>query len=998
MAQTITGTIGTLVSLTLAADDPTTITGTGVLEAGLSGDASRAWEIVNAGTVSRTVAGGSGIRLLAGGTVTNSGAASRINGDYAGIRISGAAGTVSNAGTVSGVYFGAYVYQGGSVTNLVTGTITGRQAVYGGLGALAVDNAGMIAGGTAVSQSGVRLRSGGSLTNQSTGTISGHYGVRLQGSAGTVDNAGTILGGSGTVARAIRMTSGGTVVNQASGLISGFIGIEANGTVASVANDGTIIGSLGTQGFGVGLEAGGVVTNSSSGTIIGRDAVYVGIYGTVASTIVNAGVISGNTASGSGVRLGSGATITNQAGGTISGYRAILSNGTAATVSVSNAGIILGDTAGLSGYGIYVRGTGVVTNLAGGTITGRYGVSARNKVSTIENAGRIDGGTGAGERGVYLGKGGTLTNLAGGTITGNRGAVLTGGVATLRNAGTISGSTNAVLFGTGFAHTLIADVGAVFSGIVNGGNAIGSPTADSTMVLASAASAGTISGLGTQFINFEQTRVDAGANWLLTGANTLADQTVLTNDGTLTVNGGALTVDDLLGTGHVVVAGGGTVTTTGTVAAGETIELGTGGNALALAAASGFSATIAGFGVSETITLTGVTDAVSAAITGGNTLVVDRSGNPDISLILDPGTNYAGVTFTVGDGASDFITTDLACFVAGTRIATPDGPVAVEDLAVGQPVMTAADRPAPVKWIGWREIDLTRHPNPRLARPIRVKAGAFADGIPTRDLLLSPDHALYTDGVLVPVRLLVNHASIVEETSCRTVSYFHVELDEHDILLAEGLPVESYLDTGNRAVFANAGRPMTLHPDLSGQAGREARSCAPFASTPDRVKPVWDRLASRAEHMGMGVTGRRTTADPDIRIEAAGRILRPIATDGDRTVFAVPAGCDAVRLLSRAASPADIQPWRDDRRSLGLSVRRISVRDGGAVTDLALDHPELRLGWWAVEHHGLAMVRWTDGDATIPIGSGGARLLEITAGRLVGYMAAAEQPGLARAS
>ena len=1017
MAQTINTTIGTLVSLTLAADDPTTITSTGVLEAGLSGDNSRAWKVVNAGTVSRTVAGGSGIRLLAGGTVTNSGAASRINGAYAGIRISGSAGTVRNAGTVSGVYFGAYVYEGGTVTNLATGTITGRQAVYGGLGALTVNNAGIIAGGTTLSQSGVRLRAGGSVTNQSTGTISGHYGLHLQGSAGTVDNAGTILGGSDTVARAIRMTAGGTIVNQSSGLISGFIGIEANGTVASVSNDGTITGSLGTLGFGIGLEVGGVVTNTSGGTITGRNAVYVGSYGTIASTIVNAGVISGNTTTnGSGVRLDSVGTITNQAGGTISGYLGIFSNVTAATVSVSNAGIIRGDTAGLSGYGIYLRGTGVVTNLAGGTITGRYGVSARNKSSTIDNAGRIDGGTGVGERGVYLGKGGTVTNLAGGTITGNRGAVLAGGVATLRNAGTISGSTNAVLFGSGFAHTLIADVGAVFTGAVNGGNVVGSPIADSTMVLASAASTGTIGGLGTQFINFEQTKVDSGAKWALTGTNTLADQTTLTNDGTITVAGGALTVDDLLGAGRVVVAGGGTVTTTGTVAAGETIELGTGGNALALTAAAGFSATIAGFGLSETITLTGVTDAVSAAITGGNTLVVDRSGNPDISLILDPGTSYAGATFTVGDGASDFITTDLACFVAGTRIDTPDGPVAVEDLTVGQSVLTLSGQMVPVKWIGWRDLDLTRHPHPRLARPIRVKAGAFADGMPARDLLVSPDHDLYIDDVLIPARLLVNHATIVEETTCLTVTYYHVELEDHDILLAEGMPAESYLDTGNRGMFANADLPLILHPDLSGSAQRETGSCAPIAETPDHVQPIWQTLVARAEALGMVVPRPILTDDPAIRIEAAGRLLRPVAIDGDTHIFALPAGCETVRLLSRATAPSDIHPWLDDRRPLGLSVRRIRVREGQTITDIPLDHPDLTQGWWAMEPRddaemqtlgdperqpmaarSRAMTRWTDGNAILPVGTGRTRLLEVTAGRLPAYLIAQERSGQATA-
>ena len=977
MALTITGTIGTLVSLTLASEDPTTITGTGLLTAGLSGDASRAWDVVNAGTVSNAAAFGSGIRLLAGGTVTNSGAASLISGEYAGIRISGAAGTVSNAGTVSGTDNGVYIYQGGTVTNLTTGTITGRRAVYGGTGALTVDNAGIIAGGTAVSQSGVRLRTGGSVTNQSTGTITGHYGAHLQGSAGTVDNAGTILGGTGSVARAIRMTAGGTIINQSAALISGYIGIEANGTVASVTNHGTIMGSLGPQGFGVGLEAGGVVTNTSGGTISGRQGVYVGVYGTVASTIVNAGVIAGATATfGSGVRLGSAATITNQAGGTIIGYIGILSNGTATAVTVLNAGIITGDTSGFSGYGIYIRGTGAITNLAGGTITGRYGVSARNKVSTVENAGRINGGIFSGERGVYLGKGGTVTNLAGGTITGNRAVVLTGGAGTLRNAGTISGPNAAVSFGSGFDHTLIADVGAVFTGLVNGTNPIGGPNV-STMVLASAAGTGTISGLGTQFLNFARTNVDAGAKWSLTGANTLVDQTTLTNNGTVTA-AGALKVDDLLGSGRIVTAGSNTITTTGTVAAGQTVELGAGTNVLALTAGSGFSGTIAGFGKGETISLTDVTDAVSAAIVGGNTLVVDRSGNPDLALILDPGTDYTGAAFTVGDGASDFITTDLACFAAGTRIETPDGPVAVESLAIGQPVLTASGRSVPVKWIGWRHLDLTRHPDPARIRPIRVEPGAITANVPSAPVVLSPEHAVAIGGKLIPIRLLANGATIRPDAACRTVTYDHVELDAHDVLLSEGMAVESYLDTGNRAMFENAPGPLLLHPDPgAGQEDRVARSCLPFADAPDQVRPVWTELAERARLLGLDLPRVATTDEPALEIEVNGRRIAPASVQGGLHIFVLPAFDGAVRLVSRSASPHGLRPWIGDRRRLGVSVRSVALRRAGEREVVPLDHPGLRDGWWQPERDARTMWRWTNGAADLPLTAGGPAVLEI---------------------
>ncbi len=75
--------------------------------------------------------------------------------------------------------------------------------------------------------------------------------------------------------------------------------------------------------------------------------------------------------------------------------------------------------------------------------------------------------------------------------------------------------------------------------------------------------------------------------------------------------------------------------------------------------------------------------------------------------------------------------------------------------------------------------------------------------------MLSPDHAVFVDDVLVPVRHLINGSTIVQEPVAE-VTYYHVELATHDVILAEGLPCESYLDTGNRAVFVNGGAE-TLH-------------------------------------------------------------------------------------------------------------------------------------------------------------------------------------------
>jgi hypothetical protein len=163
----------------------------------------------------------------------------------------------------------------------------------------------------------------------------------------------------------------------------------------------------------------------------------------------------------------------------------------------------------------------------------------------------------------------------------------------------------------------------------------------------------------------------------------------------------------------------------------------------------------------------------------------------------------------VGRSVVTLASTGIACFATGTRIATPDGAIAVEHLAVGDRVRSVFGGVVAVRWIGHRTLDCRRHPRPADVLPVRVRAGAFAPAVPLRDLVLSPDHAVYLNEWLIPIRYLINGASIVQEAAGR-ISYYHVELPAHDVIFAEGLPAESYLDTGNRSAFANGGATETL--------------------------------------------------------------------------------------------------------------------------------------------------------------------------------------------
>ncbi len=192
------------------------------------------------------------------------------------------------------------------------------------------------------------------------------------------------------------------------------------------------------------------------------------------------------------------------------------------------------------------------------------------------------------------------------------------------------------------------------------------------------------------------------------------------------------------------------------------------------------------------------------------------------------------------------IVLDATCFREGTRLSTDAGEVAVEDLRMGDIVMTQAGRPVPVRWIGRRRIDCTRHPNPDKVWPVRIRRGAFGRATPRHDLFLSPNHAVFIDNVLVPIKHLVNEHSITQ-VEVETVSYYHVELPAHDVLLAEGLPAESYLDTGDRHNFENGGLCLALYPDLAATRW-ELEGYAPLVISGAQLDRIRTRLARRASN------------------------------------------------------------------------------------------------------------------------------------------------------
>ncbi len=308
---------------------------------------------------------------------------------------------------------------------------------------------------------------------------------------------------------------------------------------------------------------------------------------------------------------------------------------------------------------------------------------------------------------------------------------------------------------------------------------------------------------------------------------------------------------------------------------------------------------------------------------------------------LPEGTN---VTFDA-TGSTNLV----ACFALGTRIRTARGDVAVQDLREGDLVPTlVAEGLSRVRWVGRRTLDVARSFRPWDVAPVRVCADAFAPGLPSRDLLLSPDHAVMLNGALMPIRYLLNGATIAQEPA-EKITYFHVELDRHDVLLAEGLPCESFLDTGNRGAFGNAPGPVDLAPDFARRVWAE-QGCLPLLTEGEAVAAARENLAQRA-----GSLGWRMTPEPALQVMAAGRVL-PAARQGDSWRVVLPADAVEIHLRSRAIVPAQ-RVMGGDRRRLGVALADLRLDDAPAPP------AAFRAGWHADEGD----LRWTDGDARLAV-------------------------------
>ena len=673
--------------------------------------------------------------------------------------------------------------------------------------------------------------------------------------AATVTNSGTIVGagfgvslGEGSV---VLNQAGGTIVSSNTGNVVGLFvyggstvtnagsigGVDGGSHAANTVVNQSVIASTGSFTTGVQLSGGGIVSNAANATISGQQ-VGVGLSGGT-GTLTNYGTVMGGTSStGLGVDLGGGGLISNY--GTISGYSGVEFTGTlGGTVSNAKGALItstnapIGNPFGSIGRISVVNDGSILSNAPGGT-------DAISRANDVTNG---SDGLIVGPNGIYI-LTGTAINYGTVIATGSYGSAIFldfGGYARNAAGGTLSGAVLAKSIGT-----------VVNQGLVQGYVAL--------------TSGGEVTNAAGAIINASTRGVDIAFG-----------QGTLVNAGTIAVTSGDAVYFQSGYADKLVVEPGAVFD--GTISGGNaigssivsTLELGAGVGTLA-----GFGTSITNFGAiqfdpSANWTLTGVLAGFAGTITGftlGDSInitdLVATSGTYAAGQLnlYDNGTAVGHIAIT-GSFASDvFPITPLpgggsvitACFAAGTRIETTRGEVAVDRLRVGDEVLAHRGDgvlvPRPVIWVGYRAIDCRRHPMPHRVLPVRIRAGAFGAGRPRRDLRLSPDHAVFVAddgarGVLIPIHCLINGRSIVRE-QVAAVSYFHVELSAHAVLLAEGLPTESYLDTGNRAAFANGGRLIALNPDFASRAW-DVEACVPLVvagSEVDAARAWLDAIAA----------------------------------------------------------------------------------------------------------------------------------------------------------
>jgi len=665
-------------------------------------------------------------------TLTGAGTTVNVNGD-ATIGAAGA-GTLSIGGTFAttgemslglGPSGQGVVTVTGSGSDLAVGSELdiGGGAEAGGAGALTVGSGGTLSADSLV------LYAGGTLTVNGAGTAEIDTGAtqfagRLVVDAGATAGSGMVVQGASST---VTLGADGMVVGDAA---TGSLKVENGATLADggaadigLGGTGSLTVQTGAQFVSVGAELGGLLsTTPGSGTVL-LDASQWNSSGQIEVGAGNNGVARLQIEDGATLQASATLAATtpflfvdeNFAGQAVVDVGSAVVDAGSNSVDIGEAGFgtltmhggavldagstdgqaafLLGDQAGANGTAT-LTGAGTTVNVSGDATIGASGAGTLSVGGTFATTG--DMGLGIGQSGSGLvtvaGPGSDLAvgnhlDLGGSSEAGGTGALTVG------SGGTLTAD-SLVLYAGG---TLTVDVGG--SAEIGGG--------------------------GTQLAG--QLVVDAGVT--AGGSGEVAAS--VTNQGSLVAQNGTLVVTGLAtGAGTYEVASGATLqldqpgdTNLGFVGTSGTIVLGTASGAADILQMSG----------GDTLRLVGLGSGPEVSYAGDTATVAGSLGSWSFTFDAAPPTLH------VTSQGSDALV--LACYVEGTAIGTPEGEIPIEDLAVGDRVLTFEGPARAIVWLGRCVVDCRNHPQPRRVWPVRVAPHAFGPGMPARPLFLSPDHA-----------------------------------------------------------------------------------------------------------------------------------------------------------------------------------------------------------------------------------------------------------------
>ncbi|NVN01894.1 MULTISPECIES: Hint domain-containing protein [Asaia] len=873
--------------------------------------------------------------------------------------------TISDSVVTShGVATGALITGGvwnavnsGGVTYYQSGSVSISGPVFFDNGTLNVTS-GAVVDGLLQGQNGnptVNVLAGGKLINstlnngylvvQSGGYTSGNNGNSEQttisaGGSSVNDNFYTNYGGNDSVT----VLSGGSIT-----------GVNVSNTTLTVSS-GATLGSFhnlsgGTIQIQPGANVGSATTITSNPATADQRYKQVTLGGEVWSAVNVGGqtVYQSGTVTVSGpIVMGETSTLVITSGATVSGLLAGAAGGTP-TITVMNGGKLINSTVNW----------GNLTVAAGGYTSGN--AFNADKATYASGAQSINDDFYA-------------TNGHAAVISAAAGATLTGSTVT-------SGMTLSALTGSLLTGIKADQLGVVMSGNKQVNFTTSNITIDSGVVTSHSLSTGAyLTGGIWSAVN------SGGVTYYQSGSVSISGPVYLEN-ATLNVMSGAV-VDGLLAgrTGYPVV----------NVMAGGVLQNSTLNNGYLNVASGGVTSN--NYGNSEATTIS------SGGKSVNDTFYTTYNGNDSVTVLGGgsiSGVNLSNTTLTVSSGATLVPPLNLGsgatvtiygaadvCFLAGTMIRTAEGETPVEDIRIGDEILTFDPQTQEavlrcVTWVGEKEKTVGHSLSANLADyPVRILRNALAENMPHKDLLVTAEHCLYLGGGFVPVRMLVNGRTIFIDTSITTYHYYHIETEHHAVIWADGALTESYLDTGNARTFAQPGAVKRL----PGQAKTwEQDAAAPLLVARDAVEPLFNDLLARAIHLGTEsrVATPEMTMDADLHLMTEkGKIIRKLRENKDQVTFMIPPGTQSVRLCSRASRPCDaIGPYVDDRRLLGVLVGSITLFDATETVELTRHLSGEALDGWLGSD--ACPCRWTNGNALLELDLGARDTVSMLAIQIV---------------